>query len=288
MDAVELGRLKQQNSRWLERDIAERRTVLRALPEIVVLNNTDICNLRCVMCPRHLAQRRYRLDHDEISRVAAELFPTAWKVNLTQAGGEPLGEGFDLIIECAKRYAAFVDITTNGLLLTPDVFREVQPVLDHLNVSVDCIVPEIYEQIRVGRSFAKLQKNLLAMREERAAHPDSILLSLSAVVMRSTLPHLPQLVEFAADVGADGVILQRLRHQIKPTPEEEPSAFFAPEKVEGFLREAEDRARRIGLCLFESDLGRPNVVTRIPRDKKPKPAEGRGMCSFLVQSFAVM
>lgn len=56
------SRLKDENSRVLREDVERHAVVFRGGPEVVTLNHSDIYNLRCVMCPRNLAQGKHRLD----------------------------------------------------------------------------------------------------------------------------------------------------------------------------------------------------------------------------------
>ncbi|TAJ21205.1 MAG: radical SAM protein [Planctomycetota bacterium] len=279
---------KAENSRRLRAELAARAIHLRALPEIVTLNSTDICNLRCVMCPRHLAQGKHRLDERVIAYVCDELFPTALKANLTTAGGEPLGVGFDWILERALRYEVRMDVVTNGQLLDRATYVRMRGALDHLNVSVDCADPATYERIRVGGSFDRLAANLHELRALREREPDDVLFSMSAIVMADNLPHLAGLVRFAAASGAGGLVLQRLRHEIKPTPEQEPTTRWSAAEIERHLCAAEDAARACGVNLYEFELGRPNVLVRAHRAKIPATLDGIGNCYFLTQSFSVM
>ena len=283
-----LATLKHENSLRLRAEIARGEVVLTGLPEIVTLNSTDICNLRCVMCPRNRAQGTYRLDDAVVRHVSAELFPTALKANLTTAGGEPLGTGFDVILEHARRYEVMIDVVTNGMLLSRETFLEMRPALDHLNISVDCSVPEVYERLRLGGSFERLVGNLRAMAEVRADGEDDILLSMSAVVMASNLPHLPELVHFAAEHGAGGLVLQRLRHEVMPTPAEEPTTHHAPEEIERLLARTAEAAEHCGINLYQAELGLPNLFHRAQRPKVPDTIDGAGVCYFLSQSFSVM
>ncbi len=283
-----LENLKAENSRLLRDEIRRGATVHRALPEIVTLNSTDICNLKCVMCPRNLAQGTFRLEDRVVEYVADELFPTALKTNLTTAGGEPLGPGFDVILERALRYGVRIDVVTNGMLLDGEIFARMLPALDHLNVSVDCSVPAVYERLRVGGSFDRLLANLEEIHAVRARERDDVLFSMSAVVMKSNLPYLPELIRFAAEHRAGGVVLQRLRHEVKPTWEEDVPSHYAPEEIEGHLARTEAAAREAGINLYQAELGRPNLFHREQRPKVPETLDGAGVCYFLSQSFSVM
>ncbi len=282
------ARLKLENSRLLREEIAAGRVELRGLPEIVTFNSTDICNLRCVMCPRHYEQGKHRLDDGVVELVAAELLPTAMKVVMTTAGGEPLGVGFEAIVDAARRHETRLDVVTNGILMDERKFDLMRPVLDHLNISVDCAVPAIYEKIRLGSSFDKLVERLTMVRERRRDGEDDMLFSLSGVVMASNLPHLADLVRFAAKFGVDGVALQRLRHEVPSSRDEEPTRHFSAAEIDRHLAAAEDAARDVGVNLLATSLGRAPVWVRPIRAKVPPTIDDAGVCYFLSQSFSVM
>lgn len=280
--------MKAENSRLLREDIAARRSYYRGLPEVVTLNHTDICNLRCIMCQRSLGQGKHRLERQALDHVVNELFPTALKAVLTTAGGDPLAVDFDFLLERALRFDVRLDVVTNGLLLSPDTYRNARGALDHLNVSLDTHRPDVYERIRAGSSFARVWSNLERIAQMREREPDGVLFSLSAVVMRSNLPHVADFLRAVAPLRPDGIVLQRLQHTEKYTPEEEPYTALTPLELDGYFRAAEDAARELGLNLFQSEHGRANVLSAMPRPKLPLPLEGHGLCWFLGQNFNVM
>lgn len=288
VDERALAALKAENSRLLREDVAARRTHYRGLPEVVTFNHSDICNLRCIMCQRSLGQGTNRLDERVLEHVVRELFPTAHKAVLTTAGGDPLAVDYEFMIERARSHGVRLDVVTNGMLLTRDVYRKSRGVLDHLNVSLDSHVPSVYEHIRAGASFERVWSNLEAVAHEREREPDGALFSVSAVVMRSNLPHLAQFVEAVARLRPDGIVFQRLLHGEKATPEEEPSTYFEPAEIEQAFDSAERTARRLGMNLFASEFRRAPVLTNPPRAKLPTTIEDRGLCWFLAQNFNVM
>jgi hypothetical protein len=64
---------KEANSRLLRAEVAAGALVHEALPEVLVLNHSDLCSLRCVMCPSHLAQGTHRLDARVLERLCDRL-----------------------------------------------------------------------------------------------------------------------------------------------------------------------------------------------------------------------
>jgi MoaA/NifB/PqqE/SkfB family radical SAM enzyme len=171
---MNLAELKESNSALLRREVDRGATRLASLPEVVNLNHTNRCNLKCPFCVTTHEKQHHRLSRDVIERVAEALFPTARKVVLTMAG-EPLAADFELIADLARRFAVKLDMVTNAVLLTPERYGEIRGLLDHLNVSFDSHVPEVYERLRVGASFAKVHAHLRGIRELREREPDEVL-----------------------------------------------------------------------------------------------------------------
>ena len=288
MDRNRFKRLKDENSALLREDIARGAVRYRAMPEVVTLNHTDLCNLKCRMCPRSRKQGRHRLPKKVLAYVMNELFPTARKTVLTTSGGEPLMVDFDFIVEHALHYGVKIDVVTNGVLLTPERYGQARGAFDHLNVSFDCHVPEVYERIRCGSSFRRMEENLKGIRDLRALEKDDVIYSLSAVVMRSNLPHLSDFVRFAAEMGVDGVVFQSMKTYLNPTPEESPERKFSSMEIRDVFERAMGAAQETGINLYLSEFGLPGVQARPLRPKIPVPLEGQGLCWFIAQNFGIM
>lgn len=286
---VEPAALKTRNSLLLREDLEARRVEFRGLPEVVSFQTTDICNLRCIMCPRALGPGRQRLPADILRQVCADLFPTAWKGLVTAAAGEPLGPDFGLILDEALRHGVKLDVFTNGLLLSVDRYRKARPALDQLNISLDSHVPETYERIRAGARWERILAVLEGLRAERKACPDDVILSFSVVVMKSNLGELAGFVRFAKRMGADVVVLQKLRHEVKRTLDEDPERNPGRAAAIPFVEAAVAAARECGINLHLSELGAPDVIVRELRPKVPEWIGDRyGTCWPVAQNFSVM
>ncbi|TAJ21207.1 MAG: radical SAM protein [Planctomycetota bacterium] len=284
---AKLERQKQHNSRVLREDVLEQRSCFRALPEVIALHTTERCNLRCGMCVRSLGQGTRQLPTADLVRLCDDLFPTARKVALSAAAGEPLLADFEPVLDRALAHGVRVDVVTNGLALTPELYAAAAPVFDHVNVSIDSADPRTYELIRVDGSFERLDRNLTSIGEHRRARPDGVLLTLSAVVMRTNLERLDELVDYARRIGADGLILQRLRHSGLAVPHLDPSTSPGPAAVQAALDRVRARAVAAQVSVSFSDFGQPNHFARPVRDKVPPELTGAGICSFVAQHFGV-
>jgi radical SAM protein with 4Fe4S-binding SPASM domain len=285
--------LKAENVRLLLEDAREGRVHFRGRPDVLMLNHIDICNLRCIMCPRHDTVGRTRLSRDILRRIVEDLFPTARKVGLAAAQAEPLIADFDYLVEQATHYGVYLDVVTNATLLSIDRYRSSRTALDHLDISLDCHVPEVYERIRLGASHQKVWDNLEAIRGERLLHPDDVLLSASAVVMRSNLPHLPGLVREAKRLGFDAIVFKNLHHDVRPNPDEDPLTDPGLDRVVEVFGECEAAAREVGInmthgvCALNGGLPMPHVLVAPYRVPRGGPILG-SLCWYVLQNFHVM
>jgi radical SAM protein with 4Fe4S-binding SPASM domain len=285
---------KLENCRLLREDVGRRSPVFRGRPDVVMLNHTDICNLACVMCPRSVVRGEKQLSRHALERVADRLFPTARKVGLPAAEAEPLAVDFEFLIEKALGYGTQVDLVTNGTLLTLDRYRLARDAIDLLDVSIDCHVPEVYRRLRVGAEYSTVERNLRAICEERQRRPDDVLFVLNAIVMKSTLPHLPDLVRVASEFGAAALVLKHLNHDGKPTPVEDPIAHLGRETVARAYAECARVAKSVGMNLTYADCGlvdydppMPHVMVRPTRLPRGTLGIGADPCWYVAQNFHV-
>ena len=98
---------------------------------------------------------------------------------------------------------------------------------------------------------------------------------------------MPEFLRFARDLDVDGVVFQRLRHDVKPTPEEDPYTDPGPDAVSRVLDECAEVAREIGLNLSMVEHGRPIIFSRPIRRLTP-PLRGGPGCWFILQNFNVL
>ncbi|MBN1658141.1 MAG: GTP 3',8-cyclase MoaA [Anaerolineae bacterium] len=164
---------------------------------------TDRCNLRCVYCmpPGGIEKRRHdeMLTYEEmlvVVRAAARLGIS--KVRIT--GGEPLARLG--LVEFVRGVDAIpgiddVSMTTNGTLLARHAGEMAQAGLDRVNISLDTLRPERFQQITRRGRFQDVMDGILAAR---AAGLEPI--KFNAVVMRGyNDDEIPALALTSATLG---------------------------------------------------------------------------------------
>ncbi len=162
---------------------------------------TDRCNLRCRYCmPPEGIELRHRneiLTFDEIERVA-RLFARLGVTKVRITGGEPLVRKNlpQLVAQLAAIPGiAALGMTTNGVLLKHHAHELKRAGLTHLNVSLDTLHPERFEQIALRSHYDDVRAGI-----DAAITAGFVPLKLNVVVMGGVNDdELLDFVEFVRD-----------------------------------------------------------------------------------------
>jgi MoaA/NifB/PqqE/SkfB family radical SAM enzyme len=237
----------------------------RHKPIQVFMQVASGCNLDCYMCSEHNrpVEARHGRDLTSLSRelydkIAAEIFPLSSTVYIG-VGGEPmLAPQFNYFVERAWELGQRVHVMTNGTRIDrPEMAELFARCVAYLQISIDGATPATYERIRRGAKFARMQKNLTLLNEQRLRYPkdERTKLCLCFVLMKSNVHELPLFVEMAARFEAEEV---HAHHVIPVTEEGKAEALIdEPERWNEIRAIALERARELGV---ELDVPKPFPV----------------------------
>ncbi len=189
-----------QNTRRALRSTVERTLVGRArlvrrallaagreraphLPEIVQIESTNICNAKCVFCPRDEMKRRQGVMDMALYR---KIVDECVALGITHVRMHNYGEPFidrqlvEKVRYAKERGVPQVGMISNGSLITDEVARGmIDAGLDAINISVDASGKEVFDRTRIGLKYDKVIANierLLRLRIELGrTHPKMIL-----------------------------------------------------------------------------------------------------------------
>ncbi len=154
--------------------LAANRDEAPTLPEIVQIESTNLCNAKCVFCPRdEMARTQGIMDMALFQKIADECA----HLGITHIRMHNYGEAFmDRLLVDKVRYAKRlgipeVGLISNGSLLTETAARGmIDAGLDAINISVDAAGKDVFEKTRVNLSYDKVIANierLIRLRDER-------------------------------------------------------------------------------------------------------------------------
>ena len=137
------------------------------MPDIVQIESTNLCNAKCVFCPRDEMHRRQGvMDFDLFRKIVDECA----ELGITHVRVHNYGEPFlDKQLVEKVRYAksrgiAEVGMISNGSLITEDIARGmIEAGLDAINISVDAAGKEVFERTRVNLDYDTVIANVRAL-----------------------------------------------------------------------------------------------------------------------------
>jgi MoaA/NifB/PqqE/SkfB family radical SAM enzyme len=152
-------------------------------PDIVQIESTNLCNAKCVFCPRDEMHRRQGvMDFDLFRKVVDECAA----LGITHVRVHNYGEPFlDRELVEKVRYAkqkgiAEVGMISNGSLITEEIAAGmIDAGLDAINISVDAAGKEVFESTRIHLKYDEVTANIRTLarlrRESGKTHPKLIL-----------------------------------------------------------------------------------------------------------------
>src|SRR6476646_868180 len=154
-----------------------------ALPEIVQIESTNICNAKCVFCPRDEMHRRQGVMSFDLFR---KIVDECAALGITHVRVHNYGEPFlDRHLTEKVRYAKQkgireVGMISNGSLITEKIARGmIEAGLDAINISVDAAGKEVFERTRLNLEYDTVIGNIRTLarlrNEAGRTHPKLIL-----------------------------------------------------------------------------------------------------------------
>jgi len=150
----------------------------------VQIESTNICNAKCVFCPRDAMGRKQGvMDMALFARIVDE----SASLGIRHLRLHNYGESFidrrliEKVRYAKKRGVAEVGLISNGSLINEDAARGiVEAGLDAINISVDAAGKETFERTRLGLSYDRVIgniENLLRIRKELGSRRPKLILS---------------------------------------------------------------------------------------------------------------
>ncbi|NMC50098.1 MAG: radical SAM protein [Desulfovibrio sp.] len=161
----------------------------REFPPMVIVDFTNVCNLRCVHCAHPVIKKEagYKpafMKKELFKKIVDETAGRDILLMRIASDGESLlhPDFFEMMHMAKDAGVAPVNLTTNGMLLTPETSRRlVDCGLDIVDVSIDAHSKDIYEQIRRGGNYDTVVANTLGLVQARNEAGSSMRIFVSII-----------------------------------------------------------------------------------------------------------
>lgn len=140
-------------------------------PKNLMVEITNACNLRCVMCYNRKMKRKRGFMRMTTYK---QVLQNAKEIGIEMVGLYTTGESFlhpkifDFIKLANEMGFKYVYITTNGLPLNKEKIKKIfESGLDSIKFSIDAASKRTYEKLKPGGNFARLLSNIKMVRKMR-------------------------------------------------------------------------------------------------------------------------
>lgn len=259
-------------------------------PEIVHLEVTRNCNLKCYMCRENREKEIREIGLNNLDcRILDKMIPFMRNVEHVAlfGWGEPLCHpDFDRFIDVVgkikeRKYPSllnkvipFVNFTTNATLLNEDLIKcIIESKLDEIVISIDSPNEDNFNFIRKGADFKKVVANLRMLQELKSKHGVSYpKLAIEFVAMRRNIEELPDMMEFAFALGIRDVRVSYIIVVTKGLEQE--SLYYHQDLTNRIFEQTEKIAGEKGIRL--------SLPTRFKTNIDPQ-----GYCDDILKMFYI-
>ena len=174
------------------------------------------CNLKCVMCNVWSLAEKYpsiaqrELEITEYENLLDEL-SSLGTISLCISGGEPLlKKGVFSIIKKAKEKKLFVELITNGTLITNEIAQKlIASDVDLVTISIDAPIAEMHDQTRGTKGlWERSTRGLRILYDLRErAKSQKPRLAIDYVVNKINCRLIPEMIDLKSSLGFDEIHL---------------------------------------------------------------------------------
>lgn len=145
-------------------ETSQKREHLISYPYSIVIEPTNICNLKCPLCPTWQdidARPKGSMDMQSFRKILDEIGPYLFTLNLCNWGEPFLNPALPQMIEYAKRFNTVVGLSTNLNHLSDDAAEKtINAGIDIIVLSIDGITQESYSKYRRGGELSNVFANV--------------------------------------------------------------------------------------------------------------------------------
>ncbi len=253
-------------------DLATNADHWSSRPGWLEFSPNNLCNLRCIMCGQADGLPLEVMPQDKAVELLDQVLPHT-SLMTPSALSEPMLANIKLVVQKCREHDVFLNFYSNATILNGKRFREIADRIHKLWISFDCAVPEVFEKLRARAKFDEVVQNIREIVP--AATELNIPVGFVAVLMRENAPHLADLVDFVADLGAvecrSDLRVQPMLDNSARCADSNAHTFYSEEEICGFLDQAVERAKARNM-IFHVDMDEP-----FRRSVAPQEARMRGI-----------
>lgn len=202
-------------------------------PVVHAIETTNLCNARCIMCPRNSMKRSIgEMGMDLFKKIIDECAPYTASISLSHYG-DPLCDSkiIERINYCSGK-GIITTLSTNAIALSSELSeRLLLTQLDRIVFAIDGATREVYESIRIGGNFKKVTENVKNFIEKKNSSGKSApKITIQFVQMKKNESQIDDFKKQWNIPGVDEVLIKNFETRADPSIQ----SLSSPEHRHGF------------------------------------------------------
>jgi len=182
-------------------------------PIHVEISPSSGCNHRCVLCcvdyKRHKPQN---LSEEVMKRLSDDLKEASVKSFLLAGEGEPLLNKYCVdLIKRSTQNGIDSSLTTNGVLFTQDISKEILGDLSWMRFSIQASTPKLYSKLHgtSERDFEKVKENVRRATELKKKNNLETKIGIQQIIINENWDDVLGLAKLSKELGVDYFTVKR-------------------------------------------------------------------------------
>lgn len=207
---------------YLKYKLSKKQEVLNYRPVWMILYLSDLCNLRCKMCPHHAKndndfeyqkQLQTKFMSIDLIKKIYKKFPESIFVMLGGVGEPTLHPKFKEIIKLSAKNRKKINLITNGTLLTKDMMKFLvkEKCINQISISLNAGNEKIYNKITDSKkeNFNIVVNNIKALVKLKKEYKSKVDIVVSGVYSKEFIMHAYEFLDFCDELCVDRIDLHR-------------------------------------------------------------------------------
>ncbi len=183
------------------------------LPHRFLLEITNFCNLKCMLCPTGIGlvrRNNARMAFVDFRKIIDKMADYSIQISLGGFGEPFLNEDIYRMLEHIKNKGICVEIYTNFLILDKRGIEKLAKYkIDKLVISLDAWDAESYFHYKGVDGFHKVLENLRYLVEiKKQKRQKKPLVNLQFIMIKDAQGHIDKIRDLAMDIGIDSLSLK--------------------------------------------------------------------------------
>ncbi|MDP8269653.1 MAG: radical SAM/SPASM domain-containing protein [Candidatus Tenebribacter davisii] len=194
--------------------LVTRKAVFWGSPPVVMIEPTNICNLKCPLCPTGngtLKRKKGYMSLEVFQKIINDIEKTAFMVVLWNQGEPYLNKDFSKMVKYASDRGLFTLVSTNGNI-DYNAEEVVKSGLDSMIVSLDGTEQETYNKYRINGKLDKVLDGVHQIVEARKKlNRKNPLLRWQFLVMKHNEHEIEKIKQLSKELGVDNLELKSVQ-----------------------------------------------------------------------------